>query len=147
MTDESEPGAVAVPETPLDEAMKHARQNPGEGNYFYDQFLNTDLFMPVRISDQKEGTGRELGWNEKFHPLFLKYGETRVVALFDTLERMRAWEKATSLDYLHLRFHVLLGTLAPGVAAVLNLGTPWVHYFTPDVLDQLRQAMKPVEPS
>ena len=135
------------PETPIDEAMKIARESPSEGSFFYDAFLNSDLFMPVQIADQDSGTGRTVGWDEKFFPMFLKYGDVRVVSLFDRLERLNEWAGAKTPDYLLLRCHVLLKTISPGVGAVLNLGTPWVHYFSPDLVERLRQSIKNVTPA
>lgn len=132
------------PQTPLDQALQRARDNNEEGNEFYDAFLNCDVFMPVQIGENRPPEGRAVAWDEKFFPLFLKYEEVRVVALFDQMERMNEWAKGKTLDYLHLRSHRLLQTLAGGTGAILNIGTPWVYYFPPEILEQLRTSMRGV---
>ena len=138
---------ASKPESALDQALEQVRKNPSEAPFFYDSFLNSDLYVPVQIAGASEGQGRPVGWDESFHPLYLKIEDTRVVPVFDSWERLKAWSAPKSPDYLYLRCHVLLGILAQDVAAVLNLATSWNHFFPPDILDRLRNAMKPVKPS
>lgn len=133
--------------TPLDEAIEDVREDSSFANFFYDTFLNTDIFVPVEIVGQIRGTWRKLGLNESFHPLFITYQNTKVIPVFDRLERLQDWAQGKALDYMQIRCHLLLKMVSPGVAIILNSGLSSSHYFSTEVLDQLRQAMKPVSVS
>jgi hypothetical protein len=79
--------------------------------------------------------------------MFLTQGELKVVPAFTQLPRLKQWAGERALDFIALRCHLFLRVLGRDVAVSLNPGTPWNHTFTPDILGQLRNAMKPMRPS
>jgi len=143
--------------TPLDEALQTARANSQQANFFYDAFLNSDLFVPVRLLGTANGSWRRLGPQDKFQPLFILSSSTessgasqeessKVVPVFDQLERLKAWAQDRSFDYVEIRCHLFLRVLAAEVGLVLNAGTDYSHGFSPEILERLRAAMQPVQP-
>ncbi len=135
------------PETPIDHALHLAREDAKTGNMFYDAFLNAEIFIPVRKEGADQGTWSEIAPNERFFPLFLKHEETKVVPAFDKLERLQFWAESRALDYVKVRCHLFLKTLAPEIGLALNLATAYSHFFEAKTLDQLRQAAQSVMPS
>ncbi len=133
--------------TPLDEALETAKQDKTQANFFYDVFLNTELFIPVQLEATEIGTWRKIGMQEKFRPLFVPSGETKVVPAFDNFDRLREWADGTPLDFVELKAHVFLRILGKGVAIVLNAGTDYSYVFSGELLEKLKAAMKPVRPS
>ena len=132
------------PETPLDEALESARRNPDKPNDFYDALLNSDLVVPVFKEGSKVGTWQQLGLNDRFHPLFATVEGKKIVPVFDQIGRLKQWAAERTVDFLDIRCHVLLQLLGKDVGLLLNPGTPWHHPITPDIVDLLRRAMKPV---
>lgn len=130
--------------TDLDEALEEARRDRTRANYFYDSFLNTDLFVPVQVQDASTGTWKEIGPSDRFYPLFLVYQEKKVIPIFDDMGRMKTWAQDKPLDYLKVRAHLFLKLVAAEVGLVLNLGTDYDFYFSGELLEQLRNAMRPV---
>lgn len=145
MTDANQ--SLATPETLLDEALHTALQDAGQANFFYDTFLNSDFYFPVSKEGTTEGNWSCLGMEDRFHPLFLQYPNGKAMPIFDTLERLKHWAGDKKLDYLVLRCHMLMGMLAPDVAMVLNLATPFHYTLTAEILGKLREVMNPVTPS
>ena len=135
------------PETPLDEALQIAREDEKHANLFYDAFLNADLFIPVKRAKAEIGTWLEVPANEPFFPFFLNLEGTKVIPAFDKLERLQLWADGKALDYLKVRCHLFLKTVALNVAMALNLGNAFHYLFTPEVLKQLRHAARTVVPS
>ena len=135
------------PTTPLDEALASARREPSRPNDFYDLFLNSDLLLPVRREGQTEGTWSKVGMKDRFHPFFVPQGEQKLVPVFDTLERLRSWAETRNFDYLSLRCYLLVQLVGADVSLVLNPGTAFSHAFSPEILEKLRRAMKPVTPT
>lgn len=138
---------AAAPLTELDEALKVAQANPNHANLFYDTFLNAEVFIPALRADKKPGEWRKLKIEERFFPLYLRHEEVRAVPVFDRLEKMKVWAENKAFDYLVLQSHLFLRVIAPEVAIVLNEGTTFRYLFTPEILETLRQAMKPVSPN
>lgn len=136
-----------VIETPLDEALSIAQKDPSQANFFYDTFLNCDLFLPAQVEGTPTGTWRSIGFTEKFHPLFLKFEKGKAVPVFDTLERLKRWAETRTMDYLKIRAHQFLGVLDPSVYMVINPGNQWNYTLTPEILEALRKAMRAVTPS
>jgi len=136
-----------TPETPLDEALLLARENPGNGSLYYDAFLNAHVFIPARQEGTDEGSWSEIAPDARFYPLFLNAQGTKVLPFFDTLERMQSWAEEKELDYLKVRCHLFIRTLPATVGVALNLGNAFYHFFSGEILDQLRQAAQPVTPS
>lgn len=132
------------PQTELDAALDLARGDAQRANFFYDAFLNAELFMPVQRQGVP-GSWQQLTEADRFQPMFLNYQETKVVPLFDSLPRLQQWAGEKRLDYIQLRCHMLIVLFAAEVAMVLNLATPWSYYFSPETLEKLRSAMKPVD--
>lgn len=135
------------PETAVDQALQMARDDQKNGNLFYDAFLNADLFIPVKRAKNETGTWSEVAANEPFFPLFLNLEGTKVIPAFDRLDRLQFWAEGRPLDYLKVRSHLFLKTVAHDVAMALNLGNAFHYLFTPEVLTQLRQAVRTVVPS
>ena len=132
--------------TELDEALQAAKEDNSQANFFYDAFLNAEVFFPALKADKKPGEWARLSHKERFFPLYLTHGETRAVPVFDTIERMKAWAGEKAFDYLVLQSHLLLRVIAPEISIILNEGTEHRYLFTPEILERLRQAMKPVQP-
>jgi hypothetical protein len=132
--------------TPLDEALDVARDDASRSHFFFDAFLNADLMMPV-LAANGSPAWRQLGRQDRFQPFSLAYEQTRVIPVFDRLDRMQAWAQGKTLDYLQLRCHILLQLVAAEAGIVLNLATHWTYYFSPETLGQIRNAMKPVTSS
>src|SRR5256885_9045760 len=93
--------------TPLDEALETAKQDRSQANSFYDAFLNTDLFVPVQL-EGTQGSWKKVGLRDRFQPLFVPSGDTRVVPAFDRLDRLREWATGRPVDYLELKSHILI---------------------------------------
>ena len=135
------------PETSVDIALQLAREDKKTGSLFYDAFLNAELFIPVRREGNDAGTWSETAPNERFFPLFLNLEGTKVIPVFDRLERLQFWADARSLDYLKIRGPLFLKTVGPDVAMALNLGNAFHHLFPADILQELNRAAKTVVPS
>lgn len=135
------------PVTPLDEALVAAQEDGSQANFYYDSFLNTDLYFPVQVLGAQEGSWRRLGMTEKFQPLFLAFPQGKAVPTFDKLERMKEWAAEKGLDYAVLKGYQLLGIVADDVGIMINLATPFHYTLTPDTLNLLRSAMRPVQPT
>jgi len=133
--------------TPVDTALELARRDADRVNDFLDAFLNSDLFVPVRLLEHPEGNWKAVTPNERFQPLFIRQGERRIVPVFDRLERLQEWAADRTFDYLCLRAHLFLRILASPVAVVLNPGRVTSYLFSPEILDQLRLGAKPVSVS
>jgi hypothetical protein len=133
--------------TPVDEALRAAQSDPKQANFFYDAFLNAEVFIPALRADKKPGEWERLKVTERFFPLYLLAGENRAVPVFDRLEKLKTWSQDRAFNYLVLQSHLLLRVLAPEVAIVLNEGTPYRYLFTPEILGLLRDQMKPVNPN
>ncbi len=132
------------PETSLDQALVMAREDNAQGSLYYDAFLNTDLFIPVKREGFEEGSWTEVEADERFFPLFLKAQDTRVLPVFDRLDRLQTWAEERELDFLKVRCHLFIKTLPAEVAIAVNLGNAFYYLFTGELLEQLRQAAKPV---
>ena len=132
--------------TPLDEAMEAARKDPDKGHVFYDAFLNCDLLLPVKQEEDKESSFKELDDTEKFHPLFLKYEEKRVLPVFDTLDKLKHWAEKSKLDYVIVRGHKLTKMVESGVEMAVNLGTDHPYHFTGELLEMLIEHMQVITP-
>jgi hypothetical protein len=132
--------------TELDEALEASRNDARHANFFYDAFLNTALFFPALRADKRPGEWERLPEDMRFFPLYLRHGEARAIPVFDRLERMKAWAEGKSFDYLVLPGSVLLRVIAPEIAIVLNEGTAHRYLFVPEILEKLRDAMRPVRP-
>ena len=135
------------PETPIDQALQMAREDAKAGNLFYDAFLNSDVFIPVRKEGADQGSWSEVEANERFFPLFLKHQETKMVPVFDRLERLQFWAESRALDYVKVRCHLFLKTLAPDIGVALNLANAFSHFFEAKTVEHLRQATQTVLPS
>lgn len=135
------------PETPLDEALLSAFNDQKFVNFFYDTFLNTVIAMPVKKEGTKTGSHSELALEDKFFPFFLKFSEGRAVPVFDTLERLSHWAQSQQFDYVKVKAHVLLKLLDPSMSVVLNPGTEFQYILTSEILDLLRNSMKPISPA
>jgi hypothetical protein len=133
--------------TELDEALEIARRDPSRSGFFYDAFLNGDLLMPVQLEGAEKGSWKQVGPKDRFKPLFLNYEQTKVVPVFDRLDRLQAWAGSRALDFVPLRGHIMLVLVSAEVGMVLNLATNWTYYFSPEILQRLRTVMKPVTPS
>lgn len=129
--------------TEVDEALSAAQANPSHANFFYDAFLNAEVFVPALRADKKPGEWARLKSSERFFPLYLRHEEARAIPVFDRLEKLKTWAGDRAFDYLALQSHLLLKVIAPEIAIVLNEGTPHRYLFVPEVLDSLRSAMKP----
>ena len=134
------------PLTEVDEALQAAIANPAHANFFFDAFLNAEVFIPALRADKKPGEWERLKTTERFYPLYLRQGELRAIPVFDRLEKLKAWAGDRAFNYLVLQSHQLLKVIAGEVAVVLNEGTPLRYLFSPEVLESLRQAMQPVNP-
>lgn len=134
-------------DTPLDKALSAALNDPKQGNFFYDVFLNTDLVVPVQEKDSKGGAWKCLGIQDKFYPLFLKFEQGKAVPVFDSLDKIKNWAGMQKLDYILIKGHLLLRMIDPSVFVVINLGMELNYTLTPDILERLRNAMTPVTPS
>jgi len=133
--------------TEVDEALRVARANPAQGGFFYDAFLNADIYIPALRADKRPGDWAQLKSTERFFPLYLRQGEARAVPVFDRLERLKAWAQDRAFDYLVLQAHLFLRVIAPEVQILLNEGTQSTYLFTVEILDALRKAARPVQPS
>lgn len=133
--------------TEIDEALRAAQEDPKQANYFYDAFLNTEVFIPALAANKRPGEWKRLSASERFFPLYLKQNETRAIPVFDRLEKLKFWAGDRSFDYLTLQAHLFLKVIAPEIFIVLNEGTEYRYLFTPEILESLRQAAKPVVPN
>lgn len=130
--------------TALDDALRIARESPAHANFFYDAFLNSNLFIPAQREDKQEGEWKQIKATERFFPLYLRQGETKAVPVFDTLEKMQTWAGERAFDYLLLPTLLFLKVIASDVGLLLNESTPWRYQFTVEILEQLRSAARPV---
>jgi len=128
--------------TKLDDALKVVRHDPEQGHVFYDAFLNSDMYIPVHLKDEKPH-GRQVGIDEKFHPLFVKFDGKKTVPMFDSLERLNEWAEGNDLDYVLVRAHLFLTLLDASVEVGLNPGTDFAHHFTGSDLERIRSAIGP----
>lgn len=135
------------PETPLDEALSSALSDPKFSNFFYDTFLNTIIFTPVKKEGTQEGTWTELTLKDRFFPLFLSFENGRAIPVFDSGERLKAWSQSQNFDFLKIKAHVLLKILDPSMAIVLNSGTEFEYILTSEIVDLLRKSMRPTTPA
>lgn len=134
-------------ETPLDEALASAFNDQKFANFFYDTFLNTVIFMPVKKEGTQEGSFSELNLKDRFFPYFLNFEKGRAIPVFDQLKRMESWGQSFKFDYLKIKAHLLLKLLDPSMAVVINPGTAFEYILTSEILTVLRQSMKPVSPA
>ena len=141
MTDETPNSEL----TEIDEALKIAKANPQQANYFYDTFLNAEIFVPVLGADKKPGEWKRIKATERFFPLYLRHEEDRIIPVFDRLERLKRWSEDKAFDYILLQSHLFIRVIAPEIAIVLNEGTEYPYLFTANILDSLRNAMKPTQ--
>lgn len=130
--------------TDVDEALRAAKANPHHANFFYDAFLNAEMYIPVLRADKEPGDWKQLKISERFFPLCLRQGEVKAVPVFDRVEKLKAWADEKAYDYLVLQAHLLLKVIAPEMAIILNENTPDRYYFTPEILQSLRDAVQPV---
>lgn len=140
-------GKDIKPETPLDEALQSALADPKFANFFYDTFLNTIIVMPVKKEGTQTGSWTELSLKDRFFPLFLSFEKGRAVPVFDSLERLKHWSQNQSFDFIKIKAHVLLKLLDPSMAIVLNNGTEFEYILTSDILELLRNSMRPISPA
>lgn len=84
--------------TELDEALKAAQDTHENANFFYDAFLNTEIFIPALRADKRPREWMKL--NKRFFPLYFTHGETRAVPVFDRLEKKKGWAGDRMFDYL-----------------------------------------------
>lgn len=134
-------------ETPLDEALRSALAEPKFANFFYDTFLNTQVFMPVKKEGTATGTWTELSLKDRFFPLFLSFENGRAVPVFDSKEKLETWSQNQSFDFLKIKAHVLLKLLDTSMSVVLNCGTELEYILTAEILELLRNSMRPITPA
>ena len=135
------------PESPLDEALSSALQDPKFANFFYDTFLNTFVLMPVKKEGSSEGSLTELTLKDRFFPLYLNFEKGRAIPCFDSFDRLQKWAHGQKFDYLKLKAHSLLKMLDPSMAIVLNPRTAFEYILTSDILELLRNSMRPINPA
>lgn len=134
------------PETPLDEAFVSALKDRKFANFFYDTFLNTVIYMPVKKEGSEKALGVELDIKDKFFPYFISFENGRAVPVFDSQERLEKWGEGQSLDYLRIKAHLLLKLLGPSMSIFLNGGTPFEYILTSEIIELLRKSMRPINP-
>lgn len=135
------------PETPLDEAFISAVKDRKFANFFYDTFLNTVIYMPVRKEGHEQALGVELDLQDKFFPYFLNLENERAVPVFDSLERLESWGEGQKLDYLKIKAHLLLKILDSTMSIFLNGGTPFEYVLKSEIIELLRKSMRPINPT
>jgi len=109
--------------------------------------LNTFVFMPVRKEGTQEGTFTELTLKDRFFPLYLKFENGRAIPCFDSEIRLKDWAQNQKFDFLKIKAHQLLKILDPSMAIVLNPGTEFEYILTSDILNLLRNSMRPITPA
>lgn len=134
------------PETPLDEALQTALNDQKFANFFYDTYLNSVVYTPVKREGAPVGSWTEIGLQDRFFPLFLAFEKGKAVPQFDSLQRLQTWSQSETFDYLKVKAHVLLKILDPSMAIVINAGTAFEYVLTSEILELLRQSMRPVSP-
>lgn len=134
-------------DTTLDTALRAAMRDPHQGNFFYDVLLNSDLVVPVQSKDAQAGSWKQLGIEDKFYPLFLKFENGKAVPVFDSVDRLKNWAATKKLDYILIKGHLLIRLLDSTVFIVINPGMELNYTLTPEILEKLRAAMTVVTPS
>ena len=131
--------------TEVDEALEVAQENPAAANLFYDAFLNADIYVPALRANKKPGEWSQISETERFFPLYLHHEENRAVPVFDRLDKLKTWAETKAFDYLKIKAHLFIKVIAPEIAVVLNEGTEHRYLFIPEILEQLRNALKNVQ--
>jgi len=103
--------------------------------------------MPVRKEGSQTGSWTELTLKDRFFPLFLSFEKGRAIPAFDSKDRLLAWSQSQAFDYLKIKAHVFLKILDPSMAIVLNPGTDFEYILTSEILDLLRNSMRPITPA
>ena len=116
--------------TPLDEALDAARQDPEKSGIFYNLFLNTDLFLPVRPPDPGDAA-------DVVNLHIVQDGDGLFLPAFDTLKRLQVWAKGPTAN-VRVRCHILLQSLGKEYQMVLNAGTGKARGFGTEELEWLR---------
>lgn len=131
----------------MDEALVGAQKDPSQANFFYDAFLNAEIYLPVSKLGKAKGDWEQLGMTDKFQPLFLKFENGLALPAFDTLVRLQEWAGEKPLDFIVLKGHTLLRIVDESMSVILNLGTTFHYTLSADILKQIRQALRPVHPA
>jgi len=57
------------------------------------------------------------------------------------------WSSDKKLDYIKIKSHLLLKILDPSMSIFLNGGTPFEYVLKSNILELLRNSMRPINPT
>jgi len=123
--------------TPLDQALRAALADPTRAGEFYNVFLQTDLYIPTHDRPDAGDAGDSDG-EETFNPVILEHEGTKVLLLFDRLDRLEGFA-TRELGYIVLPGHVVVESIPEGIHWILNHGTDHVKEFSPEEIGFLKR--------
>ncbi len=130
--------------TELDEALDALRQdtrNPEKQSRFYDLFLNSEFYIPTKITSENSDEQEEVPKEDRQNvPLVMEADGNDFLVLFSTRERMNDWAKSEPAC-IQVPGHVIAENSTHPLHWVLNLGTEHVKIFVPDEIDWLKEAV------
>lgn len=118
--------------TQLDTAYTAAKNNDEQKPAFYNQFLNTDLYV---------ATHPEAGESESIAPLVVEYSGVQFLMLFDTQQRLTDWAKK-EITYAVMPGHTLVQRMSTDYHWALNVGTDFTKTFVPKEIAWLKEIVE-----
>lgn len=118
--------------TKLDTAYTAAKNNDEQKPAFYNQFLNTDLYV---------ATHSETDDSESIAPLIVEYSGVQFLMLFDTQQRLADWAKK-EMAYAVMPGHTLVQRMNTDYHWALNVGTDFTKTFVPKEIAWLKEIVE-----
>jgi hypothetical protein len=116
--------------TPLDEAYLAALDDQSKAGVYYNLFMRSDIFIPTHDKPDTEGSHRASA-DETFNPVILDNDDSKILLLFDTLERLQNFAP-NELGYIVLPGHAVLESMPGGMNWLLNHGSDNPKEFSPN---------------
>lgn len=118
--------------TTLDTAYTAAKSDDEQKPAFYNQFLNTELYVATH-----PGTDD----NDAIAPLIVEYSGVQFLMLFDTQQRLEGWGKK-EMTYAVMPGHTLVQQMNTDYHWALNVGTDFTKTFVPNEISWLKDIVE-----
>ncbi|HEX5036333.1 MAG TPA: SseB family protein [bacterium] len=128
------------PVTPLDKAVKAAREGKNKVADFYSLFLRSRIFVPIKDFPGVKPNAQRAVLRGTFSFRVKLLGKRRILMIFDTPMRLQRAFK-TPTQFISLGPGALLEALPADHYLLLNAGAPFARMFLPKELAWLRKNM------
>ena len=112
----------------LDAAYTAAKTDDNKKPDFYNQFLNTDLYIATQPHTEA---------GDSIAPMLVEYNKIKFLMLFDSQQRLTDWAQK-EMNYAVMPGHALVQLMTTDYHWALNVGTEFTKAFVPKEIEWLK---------